>query len=598
MEDITDPLKYLEDLKPVDWANIPKPLMSAILCIKKCLLQNSSRLDDITQKFFQSSSITTLKIEQIESKSNNLNNLVYQIDENSKNRINDKSESLYEEIAAFKKLLTKDLNFKQKSLDTKLISMQEQLLVMKNTLNSFSLLKDIDKSIKEACENLRKKMRKDVIENIVAPEIVSVNKKIESVNQNNETYISKFSELFEVIRNSIKVLGDQSNERYLNFEKILAGIETDKEAESKNFSNFSKTAEKSIKGLESQLAETGKNNIYTNEKLEKYAKNIESDIKNIEDKIAVLNEFKETTVKELAAKIISQKTHSARKTVKPKKEIKEEDVKNSPQAIEILDNPVQEPEALKPISNPEIIKPIPNPETIEKTLKESEVISTPVKEDVKKPLTPIKSSLSIKYTEDYQTNLDHSGNLLKKHQKTKKKLLKFEESLKEIQNALLSMQSSLKSNENDLNSLTKEFKDKLSWFPMNISQLKNKPPNEARLYTLEARLRAEENARVEHFNKLVSIINELRLESTINYSNNTSTLPQINGGRQTAKILDRKLSLDTSAIEEYTQRATDYPKFTPPETIQDRNKPTTRKHSTDGDRGGKTNNYFLSFSKN
>ena len=42
-----------------------------------------------------------------------------------------------------------------------------------------------------------------------------------------------------------------------------------------------------------------------------------------------------------------------------------------------------------------------------------------------------------------------------------------------------------------------ELKEKLAWLPMNLSQLQGMNPTEARLFILEARLRSEENCRIQ-----------------------------------------------------------------------------------------------------
>lgn len=58
-----------------------------------------------------------------------------------------------------------------------------------------------------------------------------------------------------------------------------------------------------------------------------------------------------------------------------------------------------------------------------------------------------------------------------------------------------------------------EIKDKLNWLPINLSELKGMSPNDARLFTIEARLRAEENSRIQAFSSIEKSIETLRKHS-------------------------------------------------------------------------------------
>ncbi|OMJ69752.1 hypothetical protein SteCoe_32437 [Stentor coeruleus] len=57
--------------------------------------------------------------------------------------------------------------------------------------------------------------------------------------------------------------------------------------------------------------------------------------------------------------------------------------------------------------------------------------------------------------------------------------------------------------------IIKELQDKISWLPVNAAVLENMNPMEARLFTVEARQRTEENARLESFDRLLSLIQSI-----------------------------------------------------------------------------------------
>lgn len=74
-----------------------------------------------------------------------------------------------------------------------------------------------------------------------------------------------------------------------------------------------------------------------------------------------------------------------------------------------------------------------------------------------------------------------------------------------------------------------EVREKLHWLPVNVSHIKGMPPNEARVFILEARLRAEENARNEQINRVMNYIEVVKNEFRSHSENAVygGTLPSI-----------------------------------------------------------------------
>ena len=61
-----------------------------------------------------------------------------------------------------------------------------------------------------------------------------------------------------------------------------------------------------------------------------------------------------------------------------------------------------------------------------------------------------------------------------------------------------------------LEEATCEIKDKLTWLPINLAELKGMGPSDARLFTIEARLRAEENSRIQAMSTIEKSIESMR----------------------------------------------------------------------------------------
>ena len=71
------------------------------------------------------------------------------------------------------------------------------------------------------------------------------------------------------------------------------------------------------------------------------------------------------------------------------------------------------------------------------------------------------------------------------------------ELLKMIKEKIVPLEEQLMQSRSHYESITLELKDKLSWLPMSLNELNGMSPSDARLFTLESRLRAEENSRIQ-----------------------------------------------------------------------------------------------------
>lgn len=90
----------------------------------------------------------------------------------------------------------------------------------------------------------------------------------------------------------------------------------------------------------------------------------------------------------------------------------------------------------------------------------------------------------------------------------KQELLKqFEENIKELERNWARSKATLEE-------ATCEIKDKLAWLPINLTELKGMGPSDARLFTIEARLRAEENSRIQAMSTIEKSIEGMK-KSTV-----------------------------------------------------------------------------------
>ena len=500
MDENVDPLPFIQNINPSDWPNIPKLLQTTLICMKKCLITNSIKINEISQKIVQNSAYQDKKYEEIEDASNFLKNMILETDEMAKSRISEFTENLYQEIAAFKRLLTSDSEFKIKSIDTKLNSMQEQFFVLKKTVSSLPFMQEIEKSVKDSAIELKKTLRKDVIDNIVMPEVAEINTKIRDVSENTNIYISKFQELFEVFRNNIHILDTKSNENYNAFEKMVNALENDKQSEFKNIENSIGKLNKQIGLIDLQLKE--KNTDFTS-----FTKKFEKMVQDLNERVCEMNDQLFKKIEEIKS-ANAAKENFLDKEKKPKKINEKPKIKKSKSKLnkkeEIL---IKKPEELKTDSKVETKNESKQESKIESKIDSKienkiEIKFDPIEKISYQHLSIIdKQGLSsLKVPND--DNLSKYSDSTTESSKLKNKLKTIEENLKFLELRILPAQTSLKLEKLELDQVLAEIREKLSWLPMNLNQIKGKPPNEARLFTIEARLRMEENSRVEQFNSL------------------------------------------------------------------------------------------------
>jgi len=85
----------------------------------------------------------------------------------------------------------------------------------------------------------------------------------------------------------------------------------------------------------------------------------------------------------------------------------------------------------------------------------------------------------------------------------------------------------------------KEVQSKLTWLPVNVTEMTNMNAQEARLFTLEARLRSEENSRIKSVNFLGKLIESLRFSRDLAFTEKFPRSRETPEGLYTAEILKK-----------------------------------------------------------
>ena len=84
-----------------------------------------------------------------------------------------------------------------------------------------------------------------------------------------------------------------------------------------------------------------------------------------------------------------------------------------------------------------------------------------------------------------------------------------------VQALLGPVQAELATNKELTHTTIRELKEKLAWLPLSLCQLEGMDPTEARLFTIEARLRSEENLRIRIQRDLKRLSEQISFGSTL-----------------------------------------------------------------------------------
>lgn len=582
-----DPFIQLEKFEPGEWPNIPRPLLLLAICMQECISISHKTTKSMVDKSLKASEDNKKRLQDLDQQFPILKSQMAASESSLSLRINEVNSKLTEDLNSFKSSLNKDLDFKQKSTDSKLNSLQEQLFALKKVVNTLPFIQEIENSIQNACSNLRISLKKEVTDYIVKPEVASLNSKILTVNENSEKYISKLQEVQEVHTSDIKVLTDQFSEKFVSFERILAQTEKDFK-ESSNYSEvLLQKLGKDLKSIESNsIDKIGSHNnmiVSLEGKLkvaEQQMKGVGLEIQGLKNRFELMNQenFKIfQALKEVEEAQIEME--------KKLKERKFED-KVGAEGLERLEGDDEVGHGDKEIELVVNVEKDENEDSVEDKL--SENVEKVIGNDLNLELLPDADESQLKFfpVQNNFNNFEFSEGL-EEINRLKEKVKEIEIKIKETQENFASFQTSQKEKlDSDL--VLKEIHEKLQWFPMSINQVKNKPPSEARLYTLEARLRMEENTRFEQFNHLLTTLNHVKLELCSQDPANNA-FPNAPVGRRTAQVGGRRSSRDNLvSVTRKTQESELKPRF---DTKIDTFKANGRRLSSDTERTPRTG-YF------
>ena len=592
MDENIDPFLLLTTFEPGEWPNIPRPLLLLVMCMQKCISQSHDRVEQVGTLCLQAAEENRKKIRELDQQFPPIKSSISSLDAVLTDKIENTKFKASEDLNLYKLSQSKDLDFKQKSTDTRLNSIQEQVFALKKVVNTLPFKQEIENMIKESGTDLKKSLKKDIVTYCINPEISTLNSKIMQNKEYFETYITRLQEMMEVYGTSIKVLNDQFNEKFVSFERFLNGCDRDFREIAMSTENLVLRQGKEIKELADELENKHGSSKSLFVKIEAKISGFESkmkenfgEIRNVKKKQEVLGVecgkiaeavylIRSENANNLVLKNKRREVKEAERKKKEELAADEEVAQNLEIESEKIDESIEKPKII-PQVQPLIPIQLPPIETID--TKPSSNNSVKQKSLIKIISPPPVPEISIADSTESQTpltkvqNLDLKSNLLtnsffsnaavsyrdaisEESPQILMQIKEIETKLSESNELFAKFQNKIQMENMETGLSLKQINEKLQWFPMSLAEIKGKSPNDARLYTLEARLRMEENTRVEQFNVLLNKINHFKFQY---FCQESSTLP-VNYGKNSARYTDRRTSRESLQSFENGKKPTDF----------------------------------------
>ena len=502
----------LSSMEPMDWVNIPKPVQLVVNSIKKCVTSNNKQLSGITEKLNLITSRYKKRLENFEEKIERFDRTLNDSIENTSHTLTEFKMNITDELEAFKGKLTKDLDFKVKNLEGKAAYVDEQLLKMKKIVACLPTGDDIDKKIVAKNQEFKEIVKAEMNNYYLQPAVALINDDIGQVKSDNEIIRGSFegfkaesfgkmkefdsltNESFEKVKGSIRKVKNNLASEMKQSESVL---EKKFETQSQYMDSLSKSFKELNNKYLSEIVMLKKEMELQKDKNSDLLKNLDSLKKSFDDKVA--EEQKELLESPSELGFTSQESAS-----------------RIPEYKSVIETPIN------PVQNFQVIEKINIKKPSKKIAKK---VNQPPAEDFTKKFSSLQKYVDQKF-EFLESKLNKEIN---------ETIIPLERRMKEV----------ILRNESDF----VEIKEKLAWLPISFSQIKGKSPNEARIFTLEARLRAEENTRHESINKILQMMDSFQANSPP--LNEESYLPPL---RMNSVVHERNYSQDSGLGNESVRR--------------------------------------------
>lgn len=170
-----DPYHGLASLDPTEWLNIPRPIVESLRVFKELAIEHTNKIQDIADTIKGDERNNNEEFKKIGKDFQSLKTAITKSQEETMGKIEEINVNILAEISKFKTNLLVDLDYKQKNNDSKIAYLEEQIFHIRKYINAAPTMHDIENKITDACGELRIKLKSEIKETMILPEVRGIN---------------------------------------------------------------------------------------------------------------------------------------------------------------------------------------------------------------------------------------------------------------------------------------------------------------------------------------------------------------------------------------------------------------------------------------
>ena len=178
MEKFLKALDELEKIDPEDWHNIPAPLVQGISSIKNCIRIQSSILENLSSQFQNLETKNNKKFISFKQCITENEEKIKEGHKKSKHSIESLEVRLRESLSDFKQNISETMHTESANSEYKFKEMVDNFKQLQQCVRVVPTLSQIQETINESANLLQEKIKKDVQDSLITPEIYNVYQKI------------------------------------------------------------------------------------------------------------------------------------------------------------------------------------------------------------------------------------------------------------------------------------------------------------------------------------------------------------------------------------------------------------------------------------
>ena len=178
MEKLKEVISELETMDPMDWHNIPKPIIQGFLLLKSSSSIQGQFLDYLNKHYSDFEGRCNTRILNVQKAITENVDKSKESDEGFKSMIKFLELRVNDKVDDFMKKVTEDLYILKCSSDARVIEIKESINECLKRIEAMPSANQIQSSINSQLEKSKEKILIEVKEHLIAPEVSGLNQKL------------------------------------------------------------------------------------------------------------------------------------------------------------------------------------------------------------------------------------------------------------------------------------------------------------------------------------------------------------------------------------------------------------------------------------